>query len=89
VVFWCRVDTAPAYPTDLYDSSYAQAKQIELNAGATAVDLDDAASNQFIRKEVHGAAKIELPADSARLIVIVPTGASVSKNERCQLLANC
>ena len=79
---------APAYPTYLYYNPHTETKQIELNVGATAVDLYDSTSNQFLQKGVQGIAKIKLLADSARLIVLVPAGGSLSNNERGQLLAN-
>ena len=79
---------APAYPTYLYYNPHDDTKQIELNVGATAVDLYEATSNQFLQKGVQRIAKIELAADSARLIVLVPSGGEVSTNERGHTTVN-
>ena len=79
---------APAYPTYLYYNPHDDTKQIELNVGATAVDLYEATSNQFLQKGVQSIAKIELPADCARLIVLVPSGGEVSTNERGHTTVN-
>jgi len=79
---------APAYPTYLYYNPHDSAKIVELDVGKQPTDLYDACSNAFLKKEVQGMAKIELPADSARLLVLVPSGATLRTNQRGQTEAN-
>ena len=69
---------APAYPTYLYYNPYTTAKDVQIDVGASPRDLYDALGNQFLKSGVNGTATFSVPADSALLLVLTPTGGKVT-----------
>lgn len=69
-----------AYPTYLYFNPHAKPKAIRVDAGERRVDLYDAVSKAFVKKNVRGATSVRLAADSAAVIVLVPTGAKLTRS---------
>ncbi len=61
-----------AYPTYLYYNPYPAAKTVTINLPAGSHDLYNAAANQVLVKNAVGKTKLDLPADSAAVIVIAP-----------------
>lgn len=69
---------APAYPTFLYFNPYNVQKTIAINVGSGQHDVYDCVSNSFLRTGVSGATTFDIPANSAVLVVITPSGGTVS-----------
>lgn len=63
----------PAYPTALYYNPYPEARTIRVDCAAPC-DLYDAVGNHFVARDVEGAAAVEIPADSAVMLVECPAG---------------
>ncbi|WP_409966254.1 hypothetical protein PIECOFPK_00102 [Mycovorax composti] len=69
-----------AYPSYLYYNSHSKAKKVQiLNAGTHKIDLYDCVSGQFIARNIKGKKKISIPAKEAMVLVQVPSGASITK----------
>jgi hypothetical protein len=69
---------AEAYPTYLFYNPYDEAKSILFNPGAGSHDLYDAASNTMVQSGVSGPTTLQLPADGAMVLVVLPAGGSVT-----------
>lgn len=69
---------APAYPSWLYYNPYDTAKVVEVNVGDGTYDLYDMVSNSFIQTGVSGVVSLPLPADAAVVLVITPSGGTVT-----------
>lgn len=67
----------PSYPTFLYYNPHGQDQMVALDVGLQNTDLYDVVSNQFIAYAVSGVDSFSVPADGARLLVMVPSGTSV------------
>ncbi len=65
---------AKAYPTYLYYNPYDQSKTITINLGAGTYDLYDTVSHEFVSRKATGQTGLELPADFARVIIVIPSG---------------
>ena len=78
---------APAYPTYLYFNPHPERREVEIDVGAEPKDLYDAVSNRFLLKDVMGKASFRVPADSAVLLVVVPSGGT-PKREGAKALIN-
>lgn len=63
-----------AYPSFLYYNPYTASQAVQLDVGPTPVDLYDTVTHAFIQTNVTGVQSITLPADSARVVVLTPTG---------------
>ena len=63
-----------AYPTYLFYNPYPESKSITTDLGNKAIDIYDATSRTFLKKGVKGTVSFDLPADTARLLVYVPSG---------------
>jgi hypothetical protein len=66
-----------AYPTYLYYNPYGSAKTVVVELGAEARDVYDAVSDQFFQQNVHGRARITIPPDTARIVVLTPAGGKI------------
>jgi len=64
----------PAYPTYLYYNPCAKAKIVEIDLGPEATDIYDAVSDQYLQRNVHDIARINIAADTARIVVLAPSG---------------
>ncbi len=65
---------SPAYPTYLYYNPHDTAKRVSVDVGDEPRDLYDACSDTFPRRDVLGETTITIPADSAVLLVLPPSG---------------
>jgi hypothetical protein len=63
-----------AYPTYLMYNPYKTAKMVTVDVGTQKKDIYDAASNTFLAKDASGKTKINIPSDSAVVIVAAPAG---------------
>lgn len=71
---------SPADPSYLYYNPYDNGKTITVDAGSGMHDIYDAAAHQYIANGVSGATQISIPANSAVLAVIVPSGGTTTDN---------
>jgi len=69
-----------AYPTYLYYNPYASAKEITINVGSERKDLYNTVTNEFIAKQIEGSAAFSLAADTAAVIVIVPSDGKLTSD---------
>jgi len=67
-----------AYASYLYFNPYSRDTSIAVNLQSGTFDLYDAVSNSFIASDVSGTQYISIPADAARLVVIIPSGGTIS-----------
>ena len=67
-----------AYPSYLYFNPYDQDKTVIVDAGNENKDLYDAVTNTFLVNGVSGQTNINIPANSAVLIVLVPSGGDIT-----------
>ncbi len=77
---------APAYATFLYYNPYDSSVTVTIDAGSGSHDLYDAAANASIKTNVSGKTEFSLPSNSARVIVIVPAGGTVTYSGRTMLI---
>ncbi len=63
-----------AYPTYLFFNPYAEGKTVETHVGAKKVDVYDTVSRTFLGRKVSGNFQFLVPADAARVLVLVPSG---------------
>lgn len=63
-----------AYPTYLFFNPYAEAKMVETNVGAKKVDIYDTVSRTFLGRKVSGNFQFSVPANAARVLVLIPAG---------------
>ena len=75
-----------AYPTYLYYNPYNTPKTVEVDIGNNTVDIYDTVSNQFIRKAVKERAGIDIPSDSAVVLVLCPVGGEVTYDKNKTLV---
>lgn len=67
------------YPAYLYFNPEATAQQVTLDVGRRASHVYDFTRHQFIHRNVTGAVKLALPADSAAAVTIVPADGKVER----------
>lgn len=77
---------APAYPTYLYYNPYATPQVVDINVGSAPVDIYDTVSQQMLNVNVSGMAHVTIPADSAIVAVLAPTGGQVTINGTKKLI---
>jgi len=75
-----------AYPRYLFYNPYSEVKSISFNVGTQAVDLYDAVSKTFIVTGITGETNLNIPADGAVLVVLVPSGGTVRYVEEKMLV---
>ncbi|MBK8195496.1 MAG: hypothetical protein IPK76_20635 [Lewinellaceae bacterium] len=63
-----------AYPTCLFFNPYDVEKTVETDLGAKNTDVYDAVSRTFLERNVSGRFRFSLPADAARVLVLIPAG---------------
>ena len=63
-----------AYPTHLYYNPYQQGQTVEAYAGDAKVDVYDTVSRTWLYHRVSGRFQFTIPADAARVLVLVPSG---------------
>ena len=68
----------PAYPTYLYFNPYDQTQIVNVDAGSDQKDFYDAVTNTFMQTSITGKTQINIPANSAIVLVILPSGSNIS-----------
>jgi hypothetical protein len=76
----------PAYPSFLFFNPYDSTVTVSVHSGDGLHDLYDAVSNTFAAQNVTGAVPVPLSANSARVLVIVPSGGSVTYHQERMLV---
>ncbi|MDR3667655.1 MAG: T9SS type A sorting domain-containing protein [Ignavibacteriaceae bacterium] len=71
---------APAYPSYLFYNPFTSSQQIQFNAGTGQHNLYDAVSNTFLQSNISGVVNISIPANSAVIIVVTPSGGTLIYN---------
>lgn len=77
-----------AYPSFLFYNPYTSSQTIQFDAGKTTSDLYDVLTETFVAKNVTGPQAINIPADQAVLIVLVPANATITYNQHKLLFNN-
>lgn len=72
---------APAYPTYLYYNPLGESRMVDLDVGSEPTAVYDAVANEFLTSGTTGTTSIEMAADSARLIVLVPAESELSHED--------
>ncbi|MBP6825278.1 MAG: hypothetical protein KA165_01855 [Saprospiraceae bacterium] len=67
-----------SYPTYLYFNPYRDEKTVRISVGTQKVDLFDTVSRTFLQRRVKGNVSFSIPADAARVLVLIPSGKQVS-----------
>jgi intracellular sulfur oxidation DsrE/DsrF family protein len=78
--------TERPYPVYLYYNPYNESRSVTFNSSRK-VDLFDIIKKEYVAKNLAGDGKIEIPADEARVIVVLPAGIKVEK-ENGKLIVN-
>ena len=79
---------AKAYPTWLYYNPYESAQTVEVELGSEATDIYDAISDQFLQKNAQAHARITIPSDTARIVVLTPVGGNMMREGNRTLIYN-
>ena len=66
------------YPTYLYFNPYDQTQIVDVTAGTSQKDFYDAVTNTLLQTNVSGISQITIPANSAIVLVIIPSGGNIS-----------
>ncbi|MFA6457482.1 MAG: LamG-like jellyroll fold domain-containing protein, partial [Bacteroidota bacterium] len=72
---------AAAFPTYLYFNPYDSTVSVTVNVGNSSTDLYDAIANEFLKNGVNNDVLFTIPANSPRVVVIVPAGGTVTYDE--------
>lgn len=63
-----------AYPSYLYYNPYTTGKTVSIDVGSSPVNVYDAVSDSYLLTNVTGTQSLNLPADSASVVVLAPAG---------------
>lgn len=74
-----EVLTGPTYPTYLYYNPYPGPGTVQVEVGTGPVDLYDAVSKRFLARNQRGRARVTVPGDRARVVVLAPAGGKVTR----------
>lgn len=77
---------SPAYPTFLYFNPFDSTVSVSINVGTGAANLYDAVTNVFVKNNVTNQTSFTIPANSARVLVITPSGGTVSYSDEKMLI---
>lgn len=73
----------PSLPTYLFYNPHSAPKEVRFPVGRTAVDLYDTVQNKVVARNISGEATVNLPSDTAAIIVLCPAGTKIEqKNGR-------
>lgn len=67
------------YPTYLLYNPYDENKKVSYKAKNDQVDLFDIVNNEYVAKDISGQVSIDIAADDARVIVELPTGTELTR----------
>lgn len=68
-----------AHPTYLYYNPHDAEKIVSIEVGDERHDLYDAATDTILKSDVTGVAEFSIPADAARVVVVVPAGSELHR----------
>lgn len=72
-----------AFPTYLYFNPYTAEKSVTIDLGKQKTDVYDAVSQKMLLRGAKGVSSVAIPADGARVLVLIPSGSKLSvKNGR-------
>lgn len=75
-----------AYPTFLYYNSYSSPRSVQLQVGATPVDVYDALTETFLQQNATGIVPLNIPAGHAMLITLCPVGGTITYDQNKMLV---
>lgn len=75
-----------AYPTYLYYNPWTSAKTVQINVGTNLMDIYDTVIHNYVTNDVTGLQTISISADTARVLVLIPAGGSVTYSGRKRLV---
>lgn len=75
-----------AYPTYLYYNPHPTAQEVPIGVGEDPCDLYDAATHCFVARGVTGSARFPLAADTAAVLVVVPSGQPATQEGRKRIV---
>jgi hypothetical protein len=75
-----------AYPTFLFYNPHNSVQAIDMNVGTGIHDIYDAVTNTFLQTSVTGETSIQISADAASLIVIIPSGGTITYDLKKMLI---
>ena len=67
-----------AYPTYLYYNPYGTPQTVDVNVGSIPTDVYDTVSQEIVKINVSGIVEVNIPADSAMVLVFAPAGGQVT-----------
>lgn len=68
----------PAYPTYLFFNPHQTEKTVGIELGTSKVDVYDTVSRRMLQRGARGKLRFAVPADGARVLVLIPAGQSYS-----------
>jgi hypothetical protein len=77
---------SPAYPTYLYFNPFDSTVSVSINVGTGTANLYDAVTNVFVKNNVTNQTSFTIPANSARVLVVTPSGGIVSFSDEKMLI---
>ncbi len=77
-----------AYPTWLFFNPYGNEKSININLGVEKVDVYDSVSRTILQRGVSGRFHFSIPADQARVLVVIPAGTKMRVKNAVLMGAN-
>jgi hypothetical protein len=75
-----------ACPTFLFFNPYQEKRCFDFDAGSAPCNLFDAVTGEFLKRNASGKTRLELPADSAAVIVIAPAAGKISHDKKHTLI---
>jgi len=75
-----------AYPTYLCYNPYPEKRSCQFAVGSERADLYDAVTHCMVKRNVHGQVDLALPADSAAVIVVIPSGGKLTRDGKRTLV---
>ncbi|MGD0597055.1 MAG: dockerin type I domain-containing protein [Sedimentisphaerales bacterium] len=69
---------ATAYPTYLYYNPYGTPQTVDVNVGSVPTDVYDTVSQEIVKINASGIVEVNIPADSAMVLVFAPAGGQVT-----------
>jgi hypothetical protein len=79
---------AEAYPTYLLYNPYYVTKAVQFNVGEKSCSIYDAVAHHFIQQKAINTATLDLPADSALVLVLTPEGGETTYKDGKLLVNN-
>jgi len=77
-----------AYPTYLFFNPYNEDKTVEINIGRNKTDVYDTVGRSFLGHGVRGNFRFSIPADAARVLILIPEGIRISADNGMLMAGN-